>query len=151
MCERQWMCRLLPMRELFIPSIPLSIISLATHCLEAVLQSVVCYRMPLNTAYPILMCHIKFIYIWCATAVYHLWQWNSSHLPESESRNLACWQTTEREIVLFATEYMSMGSVHSYEHVHCAQNQILLHSNLAKVGSSVHKALNKYLCIHDAL
>ena len=57
---------------------PLCVISLAAHCLEAVLQSAVCYRMPLNTAYPNLMCHIKLTYIWCAAAVYHLWQWNSS-------------------------------------------------------------------------
>ena len=34
--------------------IPLGKISLAAHCLDAVLQSVVCYRVPLSTAYPTL-------------------------------------------------------------------------------------------------
>ena len=49
------------MRGLFIPSILLGEISLAAHCLAAVLQSVVCYRVALSSAYPTLMCRIKVI------------------------------------------------------------------------------------------
>ena len=40
-------------------SIPLGETSLAAHFPEVVLQSIICYRMPLSSAYPTLMCRIK--------------------------------------------------------------------------------------------
>ena len=55
---------LLPMRRLLMPAILLGEISLAAHYLGAVVQSVICYRVPLSTAYPPLMRRIKFIWFW---------------------------------------------------------------------------------------
>ena len=47
------------MHDLFIHPFPLGEMCLAAHYLEAVLQSIFCYRVPLSTVYPTLMCHIK--------------------------------------------------------------------------------------------
>ena len=45
--------------DLFIHPFPLGEMCLAAHYLEAVLQSIFCYRVPLSTVYPTLMCCIK--------------------------------------------------------------------------------------------
>ena len=53
-------------------SIPLGEISLAAHFPEVVLQSIICYRMPLSSAYPTLMCRIKLFNFAMWMSVYFL-------------------------------------------------------------------------------